>query len=104
VSSAMKEVLRRPDLYAAGILAFFHGLAQGAMVSFVGQLYQKRFAIDAAIATYFISLNSGRQFGGRFVLSWITSRWRIHELVVLSACATLAASAFVATILSPGYL
>jgi fucose permease len=102
--SAMKQVLRNPDLYAAGILAFFHGLAQGGMISFVGQLYQKRFAIDAAMAAYFISVNSGGQFGGRFVLSWITARSRIHELVVLVACAFLAALAFVATILSPGYL
>lgn len=102
--SAMREVLRNPDLYAAGILAFFHGLAQGGMISFIGQLYQRRFAIDAAIAAYLISLNSGGQFGGRFVLSWLTARWRVHELVVLSACSTLAALSFIATILSPGYL
>lgn len=72
------------------------------MISFVGQLYQRRFASDAAIAAYFISLNSGGQ--GRLVVSWITSPWRVHELVVLSACSTLAALSFVATILSPAYL
>lgn len=101
--SAAKEVLRSPDLYAAGILAFFHGLAQGGMISFVGQLYQKKFAIDAALAAYLISLNSGGQFGGRFALSWITAHWRIHELLVLGTCATLAAFSFVATILAPKY-
>lgn len=102
--SAMKAVLGNPAIYTAGLLGLFHGLSQGGMISFVGQLYQARFEIDAAEAAYFISLNSGGQFGGRFILSWITARWRIHELVVLTACAGGAALAFAATIISPNYL
>ena len=102
--SVMQAVLTTPAFYAAGFLGLFHGLSQGGMISFIGQLYQSRFEIDAAQAAYFISLNSAGLFGGRFILSWITARWRIPELVVLTVCAGGATLAFAATISAPTYL
>ena len=102
--SVMRAVLTTPAFYTAGFLGLFHGLSQGGMISFIGQLYQSRFEIDAAQAAYFISLNSAGLFGGRFILSWITARWRIPELVVLTVCAGGATLAFAATISAPTYL
>jgi len=55
--SAMREVLRSPDLYAEGIMAFFHGLAQGDGF-FRRAVVPEEIAIDTAIVAYFISLNS----------------------------------------------
>lgn len=102
--SVMAEVLRNPVIYVASFLGFFHGLALGGMLSFVGQLYQSKLQIDAARAAYFLSVNAGGVLGGRLLFSWITSRWRPPELLVVAVCAAGETCAFVATIHSPSYL
>ena len=42
-------------------------------------------------------------FGGRLLLSWITARWKLPELVVLAACAAGGTLAFVGTIAAGDY-
>ncbi len=102
--SMMREVLTAPAIYAACLLGFFHGLAQGGMMSFVGQLYQSKFSIDAGQAAYFISVDAAGLFAGRFLLGWITARRKILELAILGICGSGETLAFVATIISPSYL
>ena len=101
--SAIKQILTKPTIYAIGLAIFLHGVAQMGMVSWTGQLYQKRLGIDAAHAAYFISVNSCGFFAGRSVLSWITARWKIPELLVLGICASGGTLAFAGTIASGSY-
>lgn len=100
----LKDMLCKPVLYLAGLAMLFHGLAQVGMISWTGQLYQKRLSIDAAQAAYFLSLNSAGFLAGRLLLGWITARRRIPQLLLLGLCATGGTLAFVATIVSPQYL
>jgi MFS family permease len=102
--STMSRVLATAEIYAACLLGFFHGLAQGGMISFVGQLYQTRFAIDAGRAAYLLSVDAAGLFAGRLFLGWITARRKIPELMILTICGTGETLAFIATIISPNYL
>jgi MFS family permease len=102
--SSTREILLSGALYIAVALGFCHGLAQAGMLSFVGQLYINRLGIDAAHAAYFISANAAGILGGRLLFGWITARWKIPELVVISACAAAETSAFLGAIFSPAYL
>jgi predicted MFS family arabinose efflux permease len=99
----MKAILCGPAIYAIGVLALLHGLTQGGAVSFFGQLFQRNFQIDAAQAAYLLSLRSMGNFGGRSLLAWVTSRWKIAELTIIATCALGAALAFGATIAAPNY-
>jgi fucose permease len=99
----MRAILAKPTIYALGVAIFLHGVSQVGMVSWTGQLYQKKLSIDAARAAYFISVNSMGFFGGRLLLSWITARWKIPELLVLTACAAGGTLAFAGTIAAHDY-
>lgn len=101
--ATMGKVLRSPLIYMVSLLGFFHGLAQSGMLSFIGQLYQRRLGVNAAQAAYFISVNMGGCLAGRLLFGWITARWKIPELCVLAACAAAETLAFVATIVAPNY-
>jgi len=103
-ASAMRSVLTEPSFYVACGAMLLHGLGQCGMVSWVGQLFQKRHNIDAASAAYLISFNSFGFFAGRSILGWVTSRWKIPELVLLASCAGIGTLAYVATISSPNYV
>jgi fucose permease len=99
----MRQILSNSTIYLIGLAFFLHGLAQVGMVSWIGQLYQLRFKIDAAQAAYFISINSAGFFVGRSLLSWITARWKIPELVILSISAGGGTLAFIASIVAKTY-
>jgi predicted MFS family arabinose efflux permease len=43
-------------------------------------------------------------FAGRSTLSWITARWKIPDLLLLSVCASATTLAYVATLLSGSYV
>jgi MFS family permease len=100
---AMREILSRPTIYVLGLAYFLHGVAQTGMISWVGQLYQRKYGIDAAQAAYLISSDLIGFFVGRSLLSWVTARWRISELLLMGICAGSACLAFVATITAPSY-
>jgi fucose permease len=100
----LKEILGHPAIYLILFLTILWGVTEGGMISFVGQLYQQRFGIDPAEAAYFLSVNSAGFFAGRSLMSWVTSRWKVHELLVLAVCAGTGALGFAATIVSPTYL
>jgi fucose permease len=104
VLSTMGDILRKPPIYGIGLLGFLHGMTQSGAISFLGQLYQKKLHIDAAQAAYLISVNSAGFFVGRSLLSWITGRWKVPELTILTLGGSAAALAFVAAILSTNYL
>lgn len=104
VAAVIKNVLSNSAFYIAALLEFCHGVGQAAMIAFIGQVYVSRLHIDAAQAAYFISLNAAGILTGRTALSWITARWKIPELVVMSFCAAGQLLACLAAILSPGYL
>jgi fucose permease len=97
------DILSHPPIYLVSLATFLHGLAQVGMISWIGQLYQERYAIGLDQAAYFISLNSAGFFIGRSILGWLTRRYKIPELVVLGVCALGGTLAFVATIASPSY-
>jgi fucose permease len=99
----MREILSRPTIYVIGLAIFLHGVCQMGMVSWTGQLYQKKLNIDAALAAYFISANSAGFFAGRLLLSWVTARRHIPELLVLAACAAGGTLAFAGTIAADKY-
>ena len=101
---AFKHILSQPAMWMIFLLTTFHGLTEAGMISFVGQLYQRRLGVDAAQAAYFLSSHAGGFLAGRALLSLITGRWKIPELVLLSACAAGGAVFFGATILGPTYL
>jgi MFS family permease len=101
--AAMRIILSRPTIYVLGLAYFLHGVAQTGMISWVGQLYQKRYDINAAQAAYLISSDLIGFFIGRSLLSWLTARWKISELLLMAICAGLASLAFVATISAPSY-
>jgi MFS transporter, FSR family, fosmidomycin resistance protein len=103
-ASALKHILRQPAMHMIFLLTTLHGLTEGGMISFVGQLYQKKLGVDAAQAAYFLSSHAGGFLAGRTLLSWITAHWKIPELVILSACATGGTVFFAATIVSEDYL
>lgn len=102
--SHTREILVNGALYVAVVLGFCHGLAQAGMLSFVGQLYINKLRVDAARAALFLSGNAAGILGGRMVFGWITARWRIPEMVVISLCAGAETVSFLAAIFSPGYL
>jgi MFS family permease len=99
-----KEVLRDSAFRTAVLLCFCHGLAQAGMVTFVGQLYIRKFHVDLAHAAYLLSAEGAGIVGGRLIFAWITSLWTIPELKVMAMCAAVETVAFTATILSPNYL
>jgi MFS family permease len=99
----MRFILSRGTIYVLGFAYFLHGVAQTGMVSWVGQLYQKKYGIDAAQAAYLISSELLGFLLGRSLLSLITRRWRIPELLLMGICAGSASLAFVATISAPSY-
>jgi MFS family permease len=101
--AAMTGVLGEPAIYLLGLAYFLHSIAQAGMISWVGQLYQRRYSIDSAHAAYFLSFDLAGFFLGRSLLGWITARWRISELLVMAVCAGLATLGYVATIAAPGY-
>jgi MFS family permease len=100
---AMRLILSGPTIYVLGLAYFLHGVAQTGMISWVGQLYQKKYGIDAAQAAYLISSDLIGFFVGRSLLSWITARWTVSELLLMAICAGSASLAFVATITAPSY-
>lgn len=100
----MQEVLRNSAFYTAVILCFFHGAAQAGMIAFVGQVFIKKIHIDAAHAAYLLSAEAIGILGGRALFSAITAMWKIPELVVISVCAAVETTAFVATTLAPNYM
>lgn len=102
--SEIKHLLRDPAMYCLGALNLLHGISNGGMIFFVGQLYQKKLGVDAAHAAYFLSAATGGFLTGRSLLSWITSRWQIRELVVLGTCAAVETLGYAAAIVSPSYL
>lgn len=102
-AAALKYILRQPAMYMIFLLTTLHGLTEGGMISFVGQLYQKKLGVDPAQAAYFLSSHAGGFLAGRSLLSWITAHWKIHELAILSACATGGTLFFAATIVSSDY-
>ena len=103
-AAAFKYILSQPAMYIIFLLTTLHGLTEAGMVSFVGQLYQRRLGVDAAQAAYFLSSHAGGFLAGRAILSLITGQWKIPELIILSACAAGGALFFGATIISPSYL
>jgi MFS family permease len=102
--ASIKSVLRNSAFFTAVVLCFCHGLAQAGMVAFVGQLYIRELHVDAARAAYLLSAEGAGVVGGRLIFAWITSRWKIPELVVIAICAAAETAAFTATILSPNYV
>lgn len=96
-------ILCQPAMYMIFLLTTLHGLTEGGMISFVGQLYQKKLGVDAAEAAYFLSSHAAGFLVGRSLLSWITAHWKIPELIILSACATGGTLFFAATIVSSNY-
>ena len=103
VLSQARDVLTSGALYIAVVLGFCHGLAHAGMFSFVGQLFIHKLHIDAARAAYFISVNAGGILAGRTLFSWISSRWKIPELVVITVCAAVETMAFLGCIFAPSY-
>ena len=101
---AFKYILSQPAMWMIFLLTTLHGLTEAGMISFVGQLYQRRLGVDAAQAAYFLSSHAGGFLAGRALLSLISGRWKIPELVILSACALGGAVFFAATILGTTYL
>lgn len=102
--SDFKYILSQPAMYMIFLVTTLHGLTEGGMISFVGQLYQKKLAVDAAQAAYFLSSHAAGFLAGRSLLSWITAHCKIPELVILSACAAGGTLFFAATIIAPSYL
>src|SRR5690349_2155491 len=100
----MQEVLRNSAFYTAVILCFFHGAAQAGMIAFVGQVFIKKIHIDAAHAAYLLSAEAIGILGGRALFSAITAMWKVPELVVISVCAAVETTAFIATTLAPNYM
>ena len=103
-ASHMREILASGALYVAVALGFCHGLAQAGMLSFVGQLYIVKLHVDAAHAAFFLSGNAAGILSGRLVFGWITARWTIPELVVISVCAAAETASFLAAIFSRSYV
>jgi MFS family permease len=101
--SVIKSVLTVSAFYVAVVLEFCHGVGQAGMISFMGQLYVSKLHIDPGHAAYLLSLNAAGILAGRLMLSWITMRWAIPELVVIGVCAIGETAAFLGSILSPSY-
>ena len=98
------RVIQRPEFLIATFWMFLHGLAQIGMMSWIGLIFQARHGLDAAQTAYFIALNGAGFFAGRVLLSWVTSRWRIRELSLLSISGIGSGLLFALVIVSPGYL
>ena len=102
-AEAFRYILSQPSMYIIFLLITLHGFTDSGMISFVGQLYQRRLGVDAAQAAYFISSHATGFLMGRILLSWITARWKIPELIILTACSAGGAFFFGATIVGPSY-
>jgi len=102
-TSAMKSIITKPAMHAIGLAYLIHGVAQGGMISWVGQVYQSRHSINNAQAAYFISFELMGMLAGRSTLSWITARWKIPDLLLLAVCAAATTLAFAATLISGTY-
>ena len=99
-----KHFARQPAIYGIAVLNILHGISNGGMFYFVGQLYQAKLGIDPERAAYFLSATAGGFLVGRSLLSWITWRWRIHELAVLATCAAAETLGYAGAIASSSYL
>ena len=99
----LRHLLRNPAMYSLGALNLLHGISNGGMVFFVGQLYQKKFGVDAAHAAYFLSAVTAGFCAGRSTLSWVTARWQVSELAVLGVCAAVETLGYAVAVACPGY-
>lgn len=99
----MRNVLSKPAIYIIGLAMFLHTVAQVGMVSWIGQLHQKKLGIGAGMAADFISLNSAGFFVGRLAFGWLTARRKIPELLVLTVCAAMGTLGFVGAIAASNY-
>ena len=102
--SNMRAILASVTIYVVVALGFCHGLAQAGMLSFVGQVYINRVQVDAAQAALFLSVNATGMLAGRLLFGWITARWKIPELIVISMCAGAETMWFLSAIFSPSYI
>ena len=102
--AVVKSVLTVPAFYVVVLLESCHGVAQAGVISFMGQLYVSKLNIDPGRAAYLLSLNAAGILMGRLMLSWITIRWFIPELVMIAVCALAETIAFLFAILSGSYL
>jgi fucose permease len=103
---ATKEVitiLHRWPIYLAGVAMFLHGLAQVGIVSWLGLLFQSRLSIDTAQAAYLLSANGTGFLLGRMLLSWITTRVHMPDLLLLAFCSGLGALAYFGTLTAHAY-
>lgn len=106
-SLAKKEVisiLRRWPIYLAGVAMFLHGLAQVGIVSWLGLLFQSRLSIDTAQAAYLLSANGTGFLLGRMLLSLVTTKVHMPDLLLLACCSGLGALGYFATLSAPSYL
>jgi fucose permease len=102
--TTLVDVLRKPAIHMICLFVILKSIAEAGMISFVGQLFQKRLGVGVAQAALLLSANAAGIFSGRLLLTWITSHWTISELAVFATCTVGTTLAFVATIASPGYL
>lgn len=106
-SVAKKEVviiLHRWPIYLVGVAMLLHGLAQVGIVSWLGALFQSRLSIDTAQAAYLLSANGTGFLLGRMVLSWVTTRVHMPDLLLLACCSGLGAVGYFGTLAAPTYL
>jgi fucose permease len=99
----MMEVFRSPVLHIASAWFFLHGLAQIGISSWIGIYGRDRLGIGVGQAAWFLTANAVGFLLGRLLLTWLTHRYRIHELKVLAISSALAAIMFVLTLLAPTY-
>jgi fucose permease len=99
----IRGILGRLTIYGIGFATFLHGVAQVGMISWIGQYYQTAQGIGADRAAYFISVNSAGFFVGRSLLTWLTRRGPLPELIVLAVSAGGGTLAFLCTVFAPNY-
>lgn len=99
----VRGILGRLTIYGIGFATFLHGVAQVGMISWIGQYFQTAQGIGADRAAYFISVNSAGFFAGRSLLTWLTRRRPLPELLVLTVSAGGGTIAFLCTVFAPNY-
>jgi len=102
--SPLRQVLRDPAIYLICTMSVLKSIPEGGMIAFVSWFNQRKFGLSTRDAALFLSANSVGIFSGRSVLVWITSRWRLPDLTIFSACMAGATLAFWGTVVAPSYL
>lgn len=103
--SSLKEYARlfsNRKLWSVGLALMLYCIAYIGILSWIGQLYQKKFGITAGQASEIISLYLAGFLAGRIIFYFITKKIKIVPMMLVAVCAISSTLTVILSITAPG--